>query len=150
MTKEDMREFSMRIAVSSKTELIVITYDIIENYIDAAEDAYKVGDLDAVVFNLQKAKQFVNNLSSSLDFRYGIAKNLMSLYIYANNCLMKDIVKRAPNNADVVKSIIDRLRDSFKEVSAHDTSGKTMRNTEQVYVGYTYGKTSTLNEMVVR
>lgn len=150
MTKDEMRDFSMRIAVSSKTELIVITYDIIENYVNSAEEAYKAGDLDGVVFNLQKAKQFVNNLSSCLDFRYGISRNLMSLYIYANNCLMKDIVKRTPNNADVVRSIIDRLRDSFKEVSVHDNSGKSMRNTEQVYVGYTYGKSSTLNEMVVR
>lgn len=150
MTKDEMRDFSMRIAVSSKTELIVITYDIIENYIDSACQAYDANDLDAVVFNLQKAKQFVNNLSSCLDFRYSISRELMSLYIYANNCLMKDIVKRKPNNAEVVKSIIARLRDSFREVSTHDNSGKSMRNTEQVYVGYTYGKTSTLNEMVVR
>ncbi len=150
MTKDEIKDFSMRVSASSKTELVVITYDIIENYINAAEEAYKAEDLDNVVFNLQKAKQFVNNLSSSLDFRYSISRELMSLYIYVNNCLVKDIVKRKPNNADIIKSVLGRLRDSFKEVSALDNSGQAMKNTEQVYVGYTYGKSSKLNEMIVR
>jgi len=150
MTKEEIRDFSMRIAVSSKTELVVVTYDIIENYIDGAEEAYEAGDLDKVVFNLQKAKQFLNNLSSCLDFKYGISRELMSLYIFMNNSLVKDIVKRKPNNAEVIKMLINKLRGSFSEVSTLDHSGKVMRNTEQVYVGYTYGKSSRLNEVYVR
>lgn len=150
MTKNDIKDFSIRVSTSSKTELIVVTYDIIEKYIDTAIEAYENDDLDSVVFNLQKAKQFVNNLSSSLDFRYSISRELMSLYIYVNNCLMKDIVKRKPNNADIIKQVIGGLRESFREVSTLDNSGKAMKNTEQVYVGYTYGRSSRLNEMVVR
>lgn len=150
MTKEEMKEYSLRIAESSKTELIVITYDVILNYVDSAVKAYGDNDPDAVVFNLQKAKQFVNNLSSCLDFKYGISKQLLRLYIYVNNCLLKDIVKRNPVNADNVKAVISKLRESFNEISPLDNSGKVMRNSEQVYVGYTYGRTSTLNEVVVR
>lgn len=150
MTKNDIKDFSIRVSTSSKTELIVVTYDIIEKYIDTAIEAYENDDLDSVVFNLQKAKQFVNNLSSSLDFRYSISRELMSLYIYVNNCLMKDIVKRKPNSADIIKQVIGGLRESFREVSTLDNSGKAMKNTEQVYVGYTYGRSSRLNEMVVR
>ncbi len=150
MTKNDIKDFSIRVSTSSKTELIVVTYDIIEKYIDTAIEAYENDDLDSVVFNLQKAKQFVNNLSSSLDFRYSISRELMSLYIYVNNCLMKDIVKRKPNSADIIKQVIGGLRKSFREVSTLDNSGKAMKNTEQVYVGYTYGRSSRLNEMVVR
>lgn len=150
MTKNDIKDFSIRVSTSSKTELIVVTYDIIEKYIDTAIEAYENDDLDSVVFNLQKAKQFVNNLSSSLDFRYSISRELMSLYIYVNNCLMKDIVKRKPNNAEIIKQVLGGLRESFKQVSTLDNSGKAMKNTEQVYVGYTYGRSSRLNEMVVR
>ena len=150
MTKEEKNVFSLRIANSSKTELIVITYDIIVNYVDAACDAYSKEDLDLVVFNLQKAKQFLNNLSSCLNFEYGISYELMNLYIYVNNCLVRDIVKRNPQSADTVKSIINELRESFEVVSAKDTSGRVMKNSERVYVGYTYGRTSTLNEVVFR
>lgn len=150
MTKEEKNVFSLRIANSSKTELIVITYDIIINYVNAATHAYSVEDLDLVVFNLQKAKQFLNNLSSCLDFEYGISYELMNLYIYVNNCLVRDIAKRKPKSADIIKSVIEKLRASFDVVSVSDTSGKVMKNSERVYVGYTYGRTSTLNEVVVR
>ena len=150
MTKEEKNVFSLRIANSSKTELIVITYDIILNYVDAATQAYTVEDLDAVVFNLQKAKQFLNNLSSCLNFEYGISYELMNLYIYMNNCFVRDIAKRNPESADTIKFIIEQLRASFDTVSVNDTSGRVMKNSERVYVGYTYGRTSTLNEVVVR
>ena len=150
MTKEEKNVFSLRIANSSKTELIVITYDIIINYIDAALHAYSVDDKDLVVFNLQKAKQFLNNLSSCLNFEYGISYELMNLYIYMNNCLVRDITRRKPESAEDIKSVIDKLRASFDTVSASDTSGKVMKNSERVYVGYTYGRTSTLNEVVIR
>lgn len=150
MTKEEMKEFSLRIAESSKTELVVITYDVILNYVESAVKAHKDNELDLVVFNLQKAKQFVNNLSSCLDFKYEISHQLMRLYIYVNNCLVKDIAKRNPANAENVKAVISKLRDSYNEISPLDKSGKVMRNSEQVYVGYTYGRTSTLNEVIVR
>ena len=150
MTKEEKNVFSLRIANSSKTELIVITYDIILNYVDAATQAYTVEDLDAVVFNLQKAKQFLNNLSSCLNFEYGISYELMNLYIYMNNCFVRDIAKRNPESAETIKFIIEQLRASFDTVSVNDTSGRVMKNSERVYVGYTYGRTSTLNEVVVR
>lgn len=150
MTKEEMNVFSLRIANCSKTELIVITYDIVLNYVDSACRSYDEGDLDGVVFNLKKAKQFLNNLSSSLDFKYGISYELMNLYMYVNNCLVKNIAKRNVENADSIKSVITRLRSSFDEISSLDQSGKAMKNSEQVYVGYTYGRTSTLNEVIVR
>lgn len=150
MTKEEMKEFSLRIADSSKTELVVITYDIIMNYIDAAVKAYDEEEPENVVFNLQKAKQFVNNLSSCLDLNVGISHELLRLYVYVNNCLVKDIVRRNPANAESIKGVISKLRESYNEISPLDHSGKVMRNSEQVYVGYTYGRTSTLNEVVVR
>lgn len=150
MTKEEMNVFSLRIANCSKTELVVITYDIVLNYIDSACRSYDEGDLDGVVFNFKKAKQFLNNLSSSLDFKYGISYELMNLYMYVNNCLVRNIAKRNVENVDSVKEVINRLRSSFDEISSLDQSGKVMKNSEQVYVGYTYGRTSTLNEVRVR
>lgn len=150
MTKEEMNVFSLRIANCSKTELVVITYDIVLKYIDSACRSYDEGDLDGVVFNFKKAKQFLNNLSSSLDFKYGISYELMNLYMYVNNCLVRNIAKRNVENVDSVKEVINRLRSSFDEISSLDQSGKVMKNSEQVYVGYTYGRTSTLNEVRVR
>ena len=150
MTKNEIREFSLRIAEGSKTDLVVTTYDIILHYIAEAEAAVAEDNKDDVVFNLQKAKQFVNHLSSCLDFKFSISAELMRLYIYINNCLVKDIIKRNTNHADSIRNVIKGLREAFSQISSQDTSGKAIKNSEQVYVGYTYGKTSTLNEVIVR
>ena len=46
---------------------------------------------------------------------------------------------------DEAEKILKRLYTSFCEVAKSDTSGPLMRNTQQVYAGMTYGRT-TLNE----
>ena len=76
MTKEEMKEFSLRIAESSKTELVVITYDVILNYVESAVKAHKDNELDLVVFNLQKAKQFVNICRHALILNMKFLTNL--------------------------------------------------------------------------
>ena len=110
------------------------------------------GDLytkEDFVFNMKKAKQFLNNVSSALDFSYDISKQLMSLYMYMDRCLISSIVKQTPVEIDTVLSILTKLKSSFVEVSKFDKSGAVMQGGEQVYAGLTYGK-GVLNEVAVR
>lgn len=150
MNKEEIKDFSMRIANSSKTELVCITYDIIINYIETAGKAYEDNDLNAFVFNIKKAQQFVNNLSSSLDFKYEISRDLMSLYLFMNSRFIKSIARRKPVDLDQCIRVARGLQSGFDAIKDQDTSGRVMKNSQEVYVGYTYGKTRTLNEVSVR
>ena len=84
MTKEEIKDFSMKISQSSKTELVVITYEIIINYIESAKECHAGEDMEGFVFNIKKAKQFVNDLSVNLDFHYKLSFDLMSLYMFIN------------------------------------------------------------------
>lgn len=147
MTKEEINIFSRRITQSSRSELVVITYEIIENYIERAMEVQD--DKEDFVFNMKKAKQFLNNVSSALDFSYDISKQLMSLYMYMDRCLISSIVKQTPVEIDTVLSILTKLKSSFVEVSKFDKSGAVMQGGEQVYAGLTYGK-GVLNEVAVR
>lgn len=147
MTKEEIKIFSRRITQSSRSELVVITYEIIENYIERAIEVQD--DKEDFVFNMKKAKQFLNNVSSALDFSYDISKQLMSLYMYMDRCLISSIVKQTPVEIDTVLSILTKLKSSFVEVSKFDKSGAVMQGGEQVYAGLTYGK-GVLNEVAVR
>ncbi len=70
MTKEEIREYTLRISQRSKMELIVITLEIIENYLNVAMKG------EELVYNVNKAKQFINRLSGCLDFKYPISKEL--------------------------------------------------------------------------
>ena len=103
MTKEQINEFSMRISQSNKTQIVVVTFEIIINYIDSALEAMHKDKTDDFVFNVKKARQFVNQLSTSLDFRYGIAVELMNLYLFANDCLLKSELRKQNVELEAVK-----------------------------------------------
>ena len=40
MTREEINQFSMRISQSNRTQIVVITYEIIINYLDSARDSF--------------------------------------------------------------------------------------------------------------
>lgn len=149
MTKEEINIFTRRITQSSQSELVVITYEIISTYVNDAIDAYDAGDEENFIFNVKKAKQFLNNLSSALDFSYKISLELMNIYMYVERCFIESIVKNKPARLDVVLDIMQKLKSSFEEVSRQDNSGASMRGGEQVYAGLTYGR-GVLNEVAMR
>lgn len=140
MNKEEINEFSARISQSNKTQIVVITYEIIINYLDSGKNCLDNRDETGFVFNLKKARQFVNQLSSVLDFKYEISFELMNLYMYASDNLLKSELRREDINLGMVRDIMVKLKDSFEQVSELDTSLPALGNTEKIYEGLTYGK----------
>lgn len=148
MTKEQINEFSMRISQTNRTGLVVIIYEIIESYIDFALEALEIGDYEAFTFNIKKTRQFLNQLSSGLDFTYELSFELMNLYMFANECLVKSEVKRQNVNLSTVSKMISELRKAFEKISKEDKSGTLMKNSQKVYEGLTYGKNARNNVSV--
>lgn len=150
MTTEEIKSYTMRISQSTRTELVVITYEIIINYIESAKESLAEEDISKFVFNVNKAKQFLNDLSSNLDFHYKISYDLMRIYMFINKTLVSAIVRKSDDELDVCIKLINNLRESFAKIAPEDKRGNAMPNSEQVYVGLTYGKGSKLNEYSVR
>ena len=148
MRKELIQEFSMRVTQASRSELIVIMYEIILNDIEYAREAFADGDIATYEKELAHAGRFVNELMASLDFSIGLSYHLMSLYIFANKELTAAKVQKQPENLSGVADIFEKLLAGYKKVSEEDMSGPVMKNTQQVYAGLTYGR-GTLNEMYV-
>lgn len=140
MTKKEINEFSMRISQSNKTEIVVITYEIIINYLESAKEALKIDNKEEFVFNLKKSRQFVNQLSTALDFKYEISRELMSLYMFANDRILKSELRLKDVNIDDVIKMMSELREAFLEVCKFDTTKPAMTGGETVYEGLTYGK----------
>ena len=143
MKKELIQEFSMRVTQASRSELIVIMYDM-----EYAQEAFADGDATTYEKELAHAGRFVNELMASLDYSIGLSYHLMSLYIFANRELTAARVQKQPERLDGVAEIFEKLLAGYKKVSEEDTSGPVMKNTQQVYAGLTYGR-GTLNEMYV-
>ena len=140
MTKEEINQFSMRISQSNRTQIVVITYEIIINYLDSARKSIDNSNVTDFVRDVRKARQFVNELSSVLDFRYKISFELMNLYMFANECLLKSELRREDVDLEAVRDMMVKLRDSFETVSKQDNSKPVMQAREKVYEGLTYGK----------
>lgn len=148
MNKEDIRAYSMRISQSNKTQIVVITYEIIINYLDSGRVCLDNSNVTEFVFNMKKARQFVNQLSSALDFHYNISYELMNLYMFASDCLLKSEIRKEDVNLDVVRDMMVKLKAAFEKVSEQDKSGAVMQGGERVYAGLTYGKNAQGTVMV--
>lgn len=145
MTKMDISAYTNRITNASPTELVVIMYEIAEEYILSATICKRQENYEGFKYNLQKGKQFINELNSVLDMKYKISYDLMSLYMFMNRTLVNAIITGEDKNIPAVLSMLKKLREAFKEISNQDTRGPVMKNVQTVYAGLTYSKGS-LNE----
>lgn len=148
MERNKLQEFTFRTTQASRSELIVIMYDVILTDTKAARKALEREDLAAYERELSHAARFLNELMGALDYRFAIAHDLLSLYSYVNKTMIQARMKKDAALLDITDDILGKLRDAFKEVSAQDSSGPIMQNTEKVYAGLTYGR-GTLNEALL-
>lgn len=148
MNKEKIQEFTFRVTQASRTELVVIMYDIILADTLEAREALENQDIESYEHALKHAGRFLNELMGSLDYQYEISFDLLSLYSYVNKSLIRAKYQKSDKLLDSIDDTIRKLREAFKVISEQDTTGPVMKNTEQVYAGFTYGKGS-LNEATV-
>jgi flagellar protein FliS len=145
MTGEKQRDFARRVTQANKTELVAVTCDIIRENIDCAAECLKTGDVTGYRSELKSAGRFLAELIRSLDFRYPIAKDLLSIYEYVQRILVSSEISGKDRGLAGIRGIISRIGSAFEEIAPQDTSGSVMENSQQIYAGLTYGK-GTLNE----
>jgi flagellar protein FliS len=148
MKREAIQVFATRVTQASKSELIVILYEMILDEIKEAKGSYEMGDLITFDKELKKAQKYITELTAALDCSYAISYDLLSLYLYVNKRIITAIMKRNPVSLDSAETVLKKLLIGFEGVSKNDTSGPMMRNTQQLYAGLTYGK-GILNETYI-
>ncbi len=148
MKQEAIKVFTARITQASKSELIVILYEMVLEEIAEAKEAYEADNREAFAKELKHARKYVNELIVALDFHYEISKDLMSLYLFVNKQIITAIIRKSPITLDSAETVLTRLLTGFEGVSKADSSGPVMRNTQQLYAGLTYGR-GKLNETYV-
>lgn len=148
MTKEVLQGYTARITQASRSELIVIIYEIIISSTKEAIEAYSKGDMVSFDKELKQAQTLLRELMVALDYSYQLSFDLLSLYIFVNKQFISALIKKKPDTLDSAISILDKLLIGFQGVSREDSSGPMMYNTQQLYAGLTYGK-GTLNETYI-
>lgn len=135
-----MIDFTRRVSQCNKGELIVIMYDIFFAYTGDVRVAYEAEDWDAYKEGLRKGQRALDELISALDFKYDLAQNLYSIYVFCKDSLAKCMYKRKIADMEEAERLMRRLYDGFVHAAKEDTSEPLMKNTQQVYAGYTYGR----------
>ena len=148
MQKEAVQAFTARITQASKSELIVILYEMILTEIKEAEEAFERENMEAFDKELKQAQKYLGELMAALDYRYKLAYELANLYQYVNERIITAMIRKKPDSLKSAVSVLQKLLIGFEGVSREDTSGPMMRNTQQLYAGLTYGK-GTLNETYI-
>ena len=142
MTKNSIQEYTRKIADANPTELIVLVYEIAENYLDEAIMAHKEADAQSFKANIDKASKCGNDLIEALDVQYDISKQLMDIYLFINRELALSVVKNDSSMVVRIQAMMTKLKNTFVELSKKDDSSKVMGNTQEVYAGLTYGKSA--------
>lgn len=147
MTKEMKQIFTRRITQANRTQLVVVVYDMLLAYLEDGIKAYDVDNKQEFTRSLELARNCIAELRSSLNFEYDLSKNLFSIYAFADRELASDIYGVKTNNIDAIIGIFQKLRDAYHTISKEDDSEPLMENIQDVYAGYTYGKTDVNESM---
>ena len=142
MKKEKKQEFTLKITRANKTQLVVILYDMVLVYLQDSLESFDKENYKEYKWNIQRAKECIDELINSLHMEYEIAGILKSLYFFYKRELTTAAVQQKKEMVVPVIQMIQELKESYEQVSAQDTSAPIMQNTQTVYAGLTYGKTS--------
>ncbi len=132
----------MRMTQSNRTELLVVIYDLFLEYMKDAKDAYEAGEKDEFRRALSNAQPVLSELISCLDFKYDIAYQLLEIYRYCNRCIASALGKEDAGELKGAVISITNIRKGYYEISLKDKSPQLMKNSQKVYAGLTYGRSS--------
>ncbi|MBQ7564034.1 MAG: flagellar protein FliS [Lachnospiraceae bacterium] len=148
MTKELIQDYTLKISQANPSGIIVLVYDIADQYIKDALTAFDAGNMEDYQTNCQLACRCVEDLLQALNYSYELAFPLMRLYVFINREISVASVMRRVEELLAARDLLLSLRGAFEEVASQDTSEPALYNTQTVYAGLTYGKNQ-LNESVV-
>ncbi len=147
MEKLTTEDYVARIANATPLQLVIISYELIIKYIEDASDC--IDNEKMFEFNLNKSKDFLDDLKNSLDMSLEISRNLMSLYNYVGQQISYYRFSKKSEHAEEAKKVINELLDGWRTIeNQEEDKTPLMENTQQLYAGLTYDRSGKLSEYV--
>lgn len=144
MTKECKQQFTLRITQANPTQLVVILYEMILQYLADGEQS---ADNAELLETVHRARGCINELINSLHREYSPAPELSRLYLYCVRRLAVCEVKGDRAILGDVRKVIEPLCDAYRQIQDQNPSGPVMNNSQTVYAGLTYGKNQLTENM---
>lgn len=142
MKKETIQDFTVKITQSNRSQLVVIIYELIQISLEEAEEYVQKGDMEQFKFVLSRAQGLIKELMEALDFNYPISVELLQLYLFVNRKLLQAMIQKRTEPLTGLDKVIGNLKHAFEQVCKQDHSPPLMLNTQKIYAGLTYEKSS--------
>lgn len=124
----DMRGFQQykeqSVNTMTQSELLLLLYDELFKRLTQAELALGKENWPLFDASVQRAVEIIDYLDATLDRNYPISKNLAQLYEYFTYELGRVKIGRRSDLLGQVKSMVNELRDAFRQAAKSGESGK--------------------------
>lgn len=140
MTKERIQEFTRRITQANRSGLTLIKFEILFAYFDDISNAFQEKNMPEVEKGVRHADEVLKSFQETLDFSYEISPRLYALYDFHRRQLSKVLMRNSLDDLEQSRNMLQKTYEAFKQAAKEDQSAPLMRNAQQVYAGYTYGK----------
>ena len=147
MTREVKQQFTFRITQANSTQMVVILYEMLLNYLEEGREALESADNGTFREAIRKARGCINELIGSLHMEYEPAPALLQLYLFCIRRLANGEVKNDPQPLREIEQVIRPLHDAYEKISEQNKSGPIMGNSQTVYAGLTYGRNDLTENM---
>ena len=145
MTDGMIKDYTLRISQGSRSDIIVVLYDLAIHYMQDAAEALRSGNHERARSKCTNAVRVFGDLEGALDFSYEISFPLFRIYEFLSKEVSMAVIKNDPECLSTPIKLMQSLNESFEKIAQEDSSGPAMGNSQTVYSGLTYGR-GTLND----
>ena len=140
MTSEKKQEYTRRITQANRSGLVLIKFEMLFDYFDDICRAFHENNQQAAANGVDYADAVLKSFQETLDFSYEISPRLYALYDFHRRQLSKVLIRDSLDDLQQSRKMLQKTYEAFAEAAKQDTSAPLMRNAQQVYAGYTYGR----------
>ncbi len=105
-----------KINTASQAELTLMLYEGAVKFANRAKDALEVNDYETVNTNIQKCRNIIVELLSTLNHKYPVAKDFETLYNYIFALLTEANIKKDMESLEKALVELRDIRDIWKEI----------------------------------
>lgn len=105
-----------KINTASQAELTLMLYEGAVKFANRAKDALEVNDYETVNTNIQKCRNIIVELLSTLNHKYSVAKDFETLYNYIFALLTEANMKKDMESLEKALVELRDIRDIWKEI----------------------------------
>lgn len=105
-----------KINTASQAELTLMLYEGAVKFANRAKDALEVNDYETVNTNIQKCRNIIVELLSTLNHKYPVAKDFETLYNYIFALLTEANMKKDMESLEKALVELHDIRDIWKEI----------------------------------